>query len=161
MALQVVALADVGQNRRRKIFPFFALAMREWNVSPRTISKDWTSSPVFVLRICAYVYEIYFRHFILFSTTVQRFYLWYRNFELSATNEREACGWRIAISPIIPCDSPPCYHSSMRHVVVLFVHFIATLARFLGPGGVRSLVAEPLPYCRAIQHLGFTWVKDC
>jgi len=23
----------------------------------------------------------------------------------------------------------------MRHVVVLFVHFIATLARFLGPGG--------------------------
>jgi len=32
----------------------------------------------------------------------------------------------------------------MRHVVVLFVHFIATLARLLGPGGVRSLVAESL-----------------
>ena len=32
----------------------------------------------------------------------------------------------------------------MRHLVVLFVHFIATLARLLGPGGVRSLVAESL-----------------
>src|SRR6516162_7422196 len=32
----------------------------------------------------------------------------------------------------------------MRHVVVLFVHFIATLARLLGPGGVRPLVAESL-----------------
>src|SRR5215831_16714826 len=39
---------------------------------------------------------------------------------------------------------PPCYHSSMRHFVVLFIHFIATLARLLGPGGVRSLVAEAL-----------------
>ena len=26
-----------------------------------------------------------------------------------------ACGWRIVISPTIPQDSPPCYHSSMRH----------------------------------------------
>jgi hypothetical protein len=26
--------------------------------------------------------------------------------------------------------------------IVLFIHFIATLARLLGPGGVRSLVAE-------------------
>src|SRR6516162_3001873 len=32
----------------------------------------------------------------------------------------------------------------MRHLVVLFTHFIATLARLLGPGGVRSLVAESL-----------------
>src|SRR5215469_7575311 len=32
----------------------------------------------------------------------------------------------------------------MRHLVVLFLHFIATLARLLGPGGVRSLVAESL-----------------
>src|SRR3974377_598281 len=55
-----------------------------------------------------------------------------------------ARGWRIVISPIIPYDSPPCCHSSMRHLVVLFVHFIATLARLLGPGGVRSLVAESL-----------------
>src|SRR5260370_39746542 len=31
-------------------------------------------------------------------------------------------GWRIVISPIIPYDSPPCYHSSMRHLVVLFIH---------------------------------------
>src|SRR5437667_6188113 len=45
---------------------------------------------------------------------------------------------------MIPQNSPPCYHSSMRHLVVLFIHFIATLARLLGPGGVRSLVAESL-----------------
>jgi putative transposase len=32
----------------------------------------------------------------------------------------------------------------MRNLVVLFFHFIATLARLLGPGGVRSLVAESL-----------------
>src|ERR1700687_338888 len=32
----------------------------------------------------------------------------------------------------------------MRPLVVLFIHFIATLARLLGPGGVRSLVAESL-----------------
>src|SRR5215469_16536546 len=57
---------------------------------------------------------------------------------------RGTCGWRIVISPIIPYDSPPCYHSSMRHLVVLFIHFIATLARLLGPRGVRSLVAESL-----------------
>jgi hypothetical protein len=32
----------------------------------------------------------------------------------------------------------------MRHLAVLFIHFISTLARLLGPGGVRSLVAESL-----------------
>jgi transposase InsO family protein len=32
----------------------------------------------------------------------------------------------------------------MRNLVVLFIHFIATLARLLGPGGVRSVVAESL-----------------
>jgi hypothetical protein len=30
----------------------------------------------------------------------------------------------------------------MRDLVILFVHIIATLARLLGPGGIRSLVAE-------------------
>ena len=29
--------------------------------------------------------------------------------------ERWACALRIVISPIIPYDSPPCYHSLMRH----------------------------------------------
>ena len=33
---------------------------------------------------------------------------------------------------------------SMRHLVVLFIHFLATLVRLLGPGGVRSIVAESL-----------------
>jgi len=32
----------------------------------------------------------------------------------------------------------------MRHLVVLFIHFLAALARLLGPGGVRSIVAESL-----------------
>src|SRR6202040_1560065 len=30
----------------------------------------------------------------------------------------------------------------MRDLVVLFIHFIATLARLLRPGGARSIVAE-------------------
>jgi hypothetical protein len=32
----------------------------------------------------------------------------------------------------------------MRDLVVLFIHFIAILARLLGPGGARSMVAESL-----------------
>src|SRR6516164_11591030 len=55
-----------------------------------------------------------------------------------------ACAWRIVISPMIPQDFPSCYHSSMRNLAVLLIHLIATLARLLGPGGVRSLVAESL-----------------
>ena len=54
------------------------------------------------------------------------------------------CGWRIVISPTIPQDSPSCYHTSMRHLVVLFIHFLATLFRLLRPGGVRSIVSESL-----------------
>src|SRR3984893_19256139 len=55
-----------------------------------------------------------------------------------------ACGWRIVNSPMIPRDYPSCYDSAMGSLVVLFIHLIATLARLLGPGGVRSLVAESL-----------------
>ena len=55
-----------------------------------------------------------------------------------------SCGWRIVILPIIPYDSPPCYHSSMRHLVVLFIHLIAILTQLLQPGGVRSILAESL-----------------
>ncbi len=54
------------------------------------------------------------------------------------------CAWRIVISPMIPQDFPSCYYSSMRNLAVLVIHLIATLARLLGPGGVRSLVAESL-----------------
>jgi hypothetical protein len=32
----------------------------------------------------------------------------------------------------------------MGNLVVLFIHLIATMARLLGPGGVRSIVAESL-----------------
>src|SRR5271166_6628344 len=45
---------------------------------------------------------------------------------------------------MIPQDFASCYHSSMRHLVVLFIHLLATLVRLLGPGGVRSLLAESL-----------------
>ncbi|HEV2989245.1 MAG TPA: hypothetical protein VG759_12445 [Candidatus Angelobacter sp.] len=54
------------------------------------------------------------------------------------------CGWRIVIPPKIPEDSPSYYHSSMCNLAVLFIHFIAVLARLLGPGGVRSIVAGSL-----------------
>ena len=30
----------------------------------------------------------------------------------------------------------------MRDLVILFIHLIATFARILGPGGMRSVVAE-------------------
>src|SRR5271169_1365405 len=55
-----------------------------------------------------------------------------------------SCAWRIVICPKIPQDSPSCYDSLMRNLAVLFLHFIAVLARLLGPGGVRSLVGESL-----------------
>ena len=32
----------------------------------------------------------------------------------------------------------------MSNLVILFIHFLVTLARLLGPGGVRSIVAESL-----------------
>jgi hypothetical protein len=34
------------------------------------------------------------------------------------------------------------YDAVMREIVILFVHLIATLFRLLGPGGLRSVVAE-------------------
>src|SRR5437870_5976749 len=54
------------------------------------------------------------------------------------------CGCRIVILPIFPWDFPSCYDSAMSNLVILFVHFLATLARLLGPRGVRSIVAESL-----------------
>jgi putative transposase len=32
----------------------------------------------------------------------------------------------------------------MSNLIILFIHFLATLARLLGPGGVRSIVVESL-----------------
>jgi len=52
-----------------------------------------------------------------------------------------ACSWRIVISPIIRRDFLSCYDSVMRDLVVLFTHFIARLARLLGP-------RCPFPCCR-------------
>jgi len=41
-----------------------------------------------------------------------------------------------------PSDSWLCYDEEMRDLVILLVHVIATLTRLLGPGGIRSVVAE-------------------
>jgi hypothetical protein len=73
-----------------------------------------------------------------------------RDNQLFLSNASETCLWRIVISPIIPQDSPSCYDSAMRNLVVLFILLIATLARLVGPGGVRSLVAESLLPGRAM-----------
>ena len=32
----------------------------------------------------------------------------------------------------------------MRNLLILFIHVVATLARLMGPGGLRSVVAESL-----------------
>ena len=34
--------------------------------------------------------------------------------------------------------------SVMRHLAILFIHLIVTIARLFGPGGARSVVAESL-----------------
>jgi hypothetical protein len=44
----------------------------------------------------------------------------------------------------IPSDSIFCYDVEMRDLLILFVHVIATPARLLGPGGIRSVVAESI-----------------
>src|SRR5437588_11303751 len=41
-------------------------------------------------------------------------------------------------------DVSSSYHSAVSNLVILFVHFLATLARLLGPRGVRSIVVESL-----------------
>ena len=37
-----------------------------------------------------------------------------------------------------------CYYAQMRDLVILFIHFLTTIARLARPGGVRSAVAESL-----------------
>lgn len=40
--------------------------------------------------------------------------------------------------------SVSCYDAEMRHLVILFIHLITTVARLASTGGVRSVVAESL-----------------
>jgi hypothetical protein len=42
----------------------------------------------------------------------------------------------------IPCVFCSCYNAKIRDLVTLFVHVIVALSRLLGPGGIRSVVAE-------------------
>ena len=62
---------------------------------------------------------------------------------------------------MIPQDFPSCYYSSMRNLAVLVIHLIATLARLLGPGGVRSLVANRPIYPRGTASLPACWRSWC
>jgi hypothetical protein len=70
--------------------------------------------------------------------------LGFRSHNFLAQLLSETCGWRIVVLPIFPYDFPSCYDSAMSNLVILLIHFLATLARLLGPGGVRSIVAESL-----------------
>jgi hypothetical protein len=72
-----------------------------------------------------------------------------RKFVSNKMIEREkqataTCLWRIVSSPMIPQDSPVllrfCDAPDRRFGVL--IHFVAILARLLGSGGVRSIVAE-------------------
>ena len=40
----------------------------------------------------------------------------------------------------------------MRDPIILLVHLIATLARLMGPGGLRSVVAESVLVKRCFRH---------
>ena len=48
----------------------------------------------------------------------------------------------------------------MRELVILFVHAIATLARLLGPGGIRSVVAESVLVKQQLMILNVGSVRD-
>jgi hypothetical protein len=48
----------------------------------------------------------------------------------------------LLIRDTTPGDSRFCYDDEMRDLAILFIHLIATFARLLGPGGMRSVVAE-------------------
>jgi hypothetical protein len=53
------------------------------------------------------------------------------------------CAWRI-----LNCARSAvffsCYHADMHDLIVLLVHFITTVLRLTRPGGLRSVVAEPV-----------------
>jgi hypothetical protein len=57
-------------------------------------------------------------------------------------DEFRAGGWRIVISPMIPYDSPSCYHSSMRHFLVLFIHLATPLSRPVPDAGGRLIAKK-------------------
>ena len=59
----------------------------------------------------------------------------------SAPRRSLSCGWRIVISPKIPEDSPSCYDSVMRDLVVLF----RPLHRY--PGPLARTWRRPFPSC--------------
>jgi hypothetical protein len=48
----------------------------------------------------------------------------------------------LLISAPIPCVSRSCYNLKMCDLVILLVQVIVTFSRLLGPGGIRSVVAE-------------------
>ena len=60
-----------------------------------------------------------------------------------------ACSWRIVISPIIRRDFLSCYDSVMRDLVVLLIHFIASLAGL--PDLAVPVPSLPSRFCSSIN----------
>jgi hypothetical protein len=58
------------------------------------------------------------------------------------SNAHQRVSGELLIVDPIPCVSRSCYNAEMIDLVILFVHVIVTLSRLLGPGGIRSVVAE-------------------
>jgi hypothetical protein len=51
----------------------------------------------------------------------------------------------LLIRDTTPGDPMFCYDEEKRDPVILFLHLMATLSRFLGPHGIRSKVTELIP----------------
>ena len=50
----------------------------------------------------------------------------------------------LLICDATPGDSRVCYHGTMSDLIILFIPLVVTFAQFLGPGGMRSVMAESL-----------------
>jgi hypothetical protein len=57
-------------------------------------------------------------------------------------------------------DSRFCYDKDVRDLVILVVHVIATLARLLGPGGIRSVVDESVLVKQQLLILNRSWQRS-
>src|SRR5437016_13763981 len=55
--------------------------------------------------------------------------------------------YQFATDTIFPWDFPSCYDSAMSNLVPLFVHFLATLARLLGPSLTFRVTCSQMLVC--------------
>jgi hypothetical protein len=63
---------------------------------------------------------------------------------------KSACLWRIAISPIIPRDSPSCYDSARGNLLVLFILWFAKAAAETQNGTVLGRVVLAFTHCTTL-----------